>query len=269
MWECKCLENIGDLKVIFQQGKFNLHMSQAVANKMKQAKTKIKKALEKITKLHFITLRYHGHRDYTDIERSGCAIKTVFDVGANIGQSALKFRAAFPDAQIFSFEPVSDTFIKLSESVSMYSNITCHKIALGNEQSTKTMYLSEESLTNSMVRSEDSSASEEIMMSTVDDFSTEHKVSRIDLLKIDAEGYDLQVLKGATEIITSQKVPFILVEAGFHPGDDRHVLFDEIRAYLLPLGYSVFGIYDQQLEWSGEQQLRFANVCFCNASAFS
>jgi hypothetical protein len=58
----------------------------------------------------------------------------------------------------------------------------------------------------------------------------------------------------------------VLAEVGFHPGDDRHVLFDHVRDYLVPFGFSVYGVYDQQLEWSGENRLRYANVCFAHAS---
>lgn len=211
---------------------------------------------------------YHGYRDCTDIHNSGCAVQTIFDVGANVGQSTLKFRTAFPSARIFSFEPVSDTFKELIANVSLDSNITCHQMALGNEQGQKIIYLSDQSLTNSLVKPEKKSTSEEVKISTIDQFSAEHLVSRIDLLKIDAEGFDLEVLKGAQQMITSQRIPFILVESGFHPEDNRHVLFDEFRALLMPMGYSVFGIYDQTLEWTGEQRLRFANVCFVNESAF-
>lgn len=237
--------------------------------KIKQAKTNLRKSLEKMTRRQLIPSEYHGYRDCTDICRSGCAVQTIFDVGANVGQSALKFRAAFPSARIFSFEPVSNTFDELiTNTSSSDEGITCHKIALGNEQGKKTIYLSDQSLTNSLVKPHQSSTHEEITISTIDTFSAEQQIARIDLLKIDAEGFDLEVLKGAKKIITAQQVPFILVEAGFHPGDDRHVLFDDFRSFLMPMGYSIFGIYDQTLEWSGEQCLRFANVCFSNESAF-
>lgn len=237
--------------------------------KATQAKTSLRKSLEKITNRQLIPSGYHGYRDYTDIGRSGCAIQTIFDVGANVGQSTLKFRAAFPNARIFSFEPVLDTFKELTANVSSDVGITtCHQIALGNEQGQRTIYLSDQSLTNSLVKPQELSTPEVVTISTIDNFAAEQSVTQIDLLKIDAEGFDLEVLKGAKKMISSQKVPFILVEAGFHPEDNRHVLFDELRSFLMPMGYLVFGIYDQTLEWSGEQHLRFANVCFSNESAF-
>jgi hypothetical protein len=79
---------------------------------------------------------------------------------------------------------------------------------------------------------------------------------------IDVEGFDLDVLKGSRECLSCGKVPFILVEVGFHPGDDRVSFFDDVRSFLLNYGYGVYGVYDQQLEWSGVRRLHYANVCF-------
>lgn len=52
--------------------------------------------------------RTHGHQEI-DIKRVGWPITTIFDVGANIGQTVLKFAAAFPRAQIHCFEPVYES----------------------------------------------------------------------------------------------------------------------------------------------------------------
>jgi hypothetical protein len=46
------------------------------------------------------------------------------------------------------------------------------------------------------------------------------------------------------------------------------VLFDDAREFLMARGFHVYGFYDQNLEWSGESRLRFANVCFANEAAF-
>jgi Methyltransferase FkbM domain len=89
----------------------------------------------------------------------------------------------------------------------------------------------------------------------------------IGLLKIDAEGFDLEVIKGARETLSSRRVRFVMVEVGFHPGDDRHPLFDEVRNTLMEHGFYVFGIYNQSMEQSGEPRVRFANVLFCHDAA--
>ena len=54
----------------------------------------------------------HGHDECTDIKAAfgDIPVRCVFDVGANVGQSARKFMAAFPRADIYCFEPVLGMF---------------------------------------------------------------------------------------------------------------------------------------------------------------
>lgn len=118
-----------------------------------------------------------------------------------------------------------------------------------------------------MVKPDSIVGSELVKLSTVDNFASDNQIRQIDLLKIDTEGFDLEVLKGAQSMLSAGQIAFALPEIGFDPGDARHVLFDEIRAYLLPMGYAVFSIYDQQ-QASGEKLLRSANACFSNENAF-
>jgi len=233
-------------------------------------------------KLHRVQ---HGCQDWFDIQSSGCRINTIFDVGANIGQSALKFREAFPDSLIYCFEPVSSTFKQLKANVSSDKNINCSAIAFGSIPGNSTIYLTPTSLTNSLIPTvaaeylpknnhdieidPKTMQSEKVMVKTIDNFVLENHIERIDLLKIDTEGFDLEVLKGASHLLSTGRIAFVLAEVGFNPVDRRHVLFDDVRSYLMDKGFSLFGIYDQQLEWSGDNRIRYANVCFCNEKAFN
>ena len=203
----------------------------------------------------------HGVSDVTDIAPHDIAV--IVDVGANTGQSAIRFRAAFPRARIISFEPVRATFAEL-ERRTRGMNVECHRLALGPEPAQATMYLTESSLMSSLLRpdDEDLKATETVDVATLGGTLANLEVGPVDLLKIDAEGYDLEVLAGGVDHLSRGLVKFVLIEAGFHPGDERHPLFDDVRFFLMKFGFCVFGIYDQKLEWSGEPSLRFANVLF-------
>jgi hypothetical protein len=143
-------------------------------------------------------------------------------------------------------------------------NVECHRLALGPEPAQATMYLTESSLMSSLLRpnDEDLKATETVDVATLGETLANLEVGPVDLLKIDAEGYDLEVLAGGVDHLSRGLVKFVLIEAGFHPGDERHPLFDDVRFFLMKFGFCVFGIYDQKLEWSGESSLRFANVLF-------
>jgi hypothetical protein len=126
------------------------------------------------------------------------------------------------------------------------------------------MYLTSHSTTSSLVKPDFSRGEESVALTTVDEFAAANGVARIDLLKIDAEGSDLNVLRGAAGMLEKGAISFVLAELGFSRAQPAHVLFDEVRDFLATRRFDVFGIYDQQLEWSGENRLRYANVCFCH-----
>ncbi len=197
-----------------------------------------------------------------DILRSGVNVRVIIDAGANVGQSVLKFRSAFPYADIYSFEPVHSVFTRLSANTAGLDRIHLFQLALGATAGTASIHLRAHDTTHTLLAVDDALAEETIVVETIDRICRSYHLPSIDLLKIDVEGFDLEVLKGAEGMLRSEAVRLILVECGFTPGDARHVLFDAIRDYLHPFGYRLFGIYDQQPEWSGEHRIRFANVCF-------
>lgn len=234
----------------------------------RHVKKHVNKALENAMGVRLYSVRAHAREDWYDIRKSGCRIENIFDVGANIGQSAHKFRDAFPKANIYCFEPVRDLFQELHQSLTGDGHVQCFQVALGSVPGIGKIYLTDHSTTSSLIEPEISRGVEEVQIDTIDSFCAAHGTERIDLLKVDAEGFDLEVLKGAASLLSSARVAFVLVEVGFHPGDTRHVLFDHVREFLMPHGFHVYGFYDQNLEWSGESRLRFANVCFANETAF-
>src|SRR3954467_1486450 len=88
--------------------------------------------MEALFDVRVYSSRPHGRDDCHDIQGTGVAISTILDVGANDGVSAIKFRDAFPDATIHSFEPVTKTFEILKRKVATYTDIHCHQLAVGS-----------------------------------------------------------------------------------------------------------------------------------------
>jgi FkbM family methyltransferase len=226
----------------------------------------LKKTLQRFlqSKLHLAidSTRPHGRDDCIDIGRSGSSIRVIFDVGAHDGSSSLKFHDAFPSATIHAFEPVRHVFERLTGNVGHIPLVHCHALAMGATPGEATVYLTDHETMSSLIKPEYVRGEEKVRVGTVDEFATNQSIETIDLLKVDAEGYDLEVLRGASRLFGRGAVHFVLAEVGFTRGDRRHVLFDEVRDYLAPFGFHVYGFYDQQREWSGENRLRYANACF-------
>lgn len=100
-------------------------------------------------------------------------------------------------------------------------------------------------------------------MVTLEEFCESNGIKFIDSLKIDTEGYDLEVLKGSSELLKKSSIAFIEAEVGMNPKNNLHVDFLVIREYLKSYNYFVFGIYEQTHERkAGLPVLRRANVLF-------
>ena len=214
-------------------------------------------------KAFFFETSRHGIEDVLDLSRLISPTGVLLDVGANIGQTAIRFRAAFPKARIISIEPVAETFAQLAARTRAFG-IERHHIALGAKSGRMTMYLTPFSVTSSLVRppEDDIRGTQEVEVVTLDQFAKLNGIGAIELLKIDAEGYDMEVIAGGSGLLSGGAVKSVLVEVGFHPGDHRHPLFDDIRNALSAYGFRVFGIYNQTPEWTGEPSIRFANAMF-------
>ena len=228
----------------------------------------LKQCCEQLTGL-WVQRPQHGVRALADIKSTRCPIRMMFDVGANVGQTARQFCDAFPGAVVHCFEPVEATFSALEANVVHEPRVQCHQLALGNAVGEAAMFVTANNTMSSLRAPSQFLRRECVQVSTVDAFCVAHEVPRIDVLKIDAEGHDLEVLQGAADMLHTARVAFVITEVGFIRGDCRHVLFDDVRDLLHSAGFHVAGFYGQQPEWSGEPRLRFANALFSNERAFS
>jgi hypothetical protein len=74
----------------------------------------------------------------------------------------------------------------------------------------------------------------------------EQNIPRIDLLKVDTQGYDLQVLKGATKLLAARRIKTVLLEVNFVPMYQRQATFLELHAFISSFGYRLVDFYNQQ-----------------------
>ena len=200
-----------------------------------------------------------------DIKRlSHAPIKKVWDVGAHQGETALYFAKKFPKSTIRSFEPVSSNYNLLIQNCRKLENLHAHNFALG-EQNTKTkIFLQGASVIHSLrddlnKPSTEDTKSEDIKVKTIDYVLNEFETTTIDLLKIDVEGYEIQVLEGARKSLTEKKINFIYLETGL---DDRFNSIQSLNDFLKPIGYLPYAFYEQTAHWTGTQNLWYWNTLF-------
>jgi len=203
-----------------------------------------------------------------DIMRSEEQINTIFDVGANIGQTCLSFIKAFPASTIYSFEPVSKTFEQLGTNARKYANIKCFNLALGTKRESVSILSNQDTEINSLkniVKSDDTRAVC-IDVETAWNFCKDNDISSIDLLKIDTEGYELEVLMGFDKDFLKNKVKFIYAETGFDRGDPLKTNYTDLASYLSGQGFVTSGFYEPFRWGKAKLRLGFCNVLFINTN---
>lgn len=214
--------------------------------------------------------RYHGLDVLVDIKtRTSSDINVIFDVGANIGQSAKEYAKHFPNATIYCFEPISKTFEILDKKLARKKNVHCFKLAFGAQEGEIEVPLQELSLENTLLDHPEldcagaDSKTEVVIISTIEKFCQEHGIEHIDFLKIDTEGYDLEVLKGAQSLMDAGRVTYVQVETGMNHYNKKHVPFQNFSQFVEEKDYVLFGIYGQiQKWWEDKARLRFCNLVF-------
>jgi FkbM family methyltransferase len=140
----------------------------------------------------------------------------VVDAGANIGYLSMNFAKLCSQGHVYSFEPDSENYryLKKNKEDNAFQNITLFNKALGAEPGTARLFKLYENNTgaNRILNQNDSAtASETIEIITLDSLKQQGIIQKVDLLKIDVEGYEPFVLQGASEIIRTWH-PILFIE---------------------------------------------------------
>jgi FkbM family methyltransferase len=176
---------------------------------------------------------------------------TLIDVGANIGQTAQRLVQRFPDAAIYSFEPVPATFAELQYNTVSFAGVECVNVALGDAPGEATITTDRQGQ-NTLMRGVSSNGKATIRVSTLDAFCAERGIDRIDLLKIDTEGFEMAVLRGSTGMLSNRCVDFVLAECDFiRRYDEPHGDFFEIHDILAQHEFRVVGFYNGGVDGRG------------------
>jgi FkbM family methyltransferase len=197
-------------------------------------------------------------------------MRTVFDVGSNVGWFTYQFGKTFRDAMFYLFEPSPPIFQEISPNLQRFSEfdiwprVRAFPIALGHEAARSKVTV-EPGVTVNCITLDDSQPTVDVEVATGDGFSAQNGISQIDYLKIDAEGYDLKVLIGFQAMLQRRDINFIQVEAGMSEMNKEHIPVAEFTAFLGQFGYRVFRIINQA---SGRvPYLTRADVVYINENA--
>lgn len=138
---------------------------------------------------------------------------TAVDIGANIGLTALALSDICHAGKVIAIEPVPRTFELLNKNLKETGtqNVSTFNVAVGAGEGSVSMYVDERNLATSFVVDIDSGSSQEIPLTALDSLVSRLGLDQLNFIKIDVEGCELEVLKGAKETLNRFK-PIVMLE---------------------------------------------------------
>ncbi len=178
-------------------------------------------------------------------------INVIYDVGANVGTWAMLAKAVIPDVSVEAFEPLQNLHPEFKRNVSTLAGIRLHPVALGSKSGEAALHVMSLADASSLLPLADASRSQfgveeieqvPIQVRRMDEYRIERNLPLPDLIKLDVQGYELEVLKGATECLRAAKA--VVVEVSFIEYYHKQCLFHSVVEFLAGFGLylSVLGV---------------------------
>ena len=172
----------------------------------------------------------------------------LFDVGANVGNYTKDLIEYFPNGEIHSFEPIPQTFEKLN-SIKLKKG-KLNPLGLGNKTEKIKMFYypdaptfsSQSEVTNQIFKNKEI----EVDFIRLDEYCQKHQIHQIDFIKIDVEGFEMNVFEGAKKYLSQNKIHIIQFEFGSQQVYSKNFFLDFYN--LLNPNYQLFRILKDGLE---------------------
>jgi len=181
------------------------------------------------------------------------ALPVIFDVGANRGQYLqMAKESSKREFQIYCFEPQSSAVQSLNDIAAKYKHVVVEHIGMSDRPGKSVIYRDSESSEYASLYESDYSQykvklsfQEEIKLTTIDEYCNANGIDEIHFLKLDVEGHEISVLKGAKWMISAARINFIQFELGLASIESRVFLKDFFRVLN---DYSIYRILPNGLD---------------------
>lgn len=187
------------------------------------------------------------------VRLAGPHVRTIVEFGAADGRDTEDLCRRFPQATVIGVEPVPASFKKLAERQSRCKNLIVEEAAIGNQAGTATLFLSSEPDASSISppvktgsafdKHAESIGKLTVTQMTLDSLCEKHQINSIDILKMDAQGAELEALEGARRLLAGHGIRVIYSEIQFIRLYEKACLFHELWAFLETHGFYLHGVY--------------------------
>lgn len=190
---------------------------------------------------------YHSSKDFMNpAEREffnsfPLQLGDIIDVGANVGVVSITFSKLFPNYRIHAFEPNPSTVDALKHNVSLNrrENICIRPLVVADYDGTVSFDANPVNRGTTSIASEGNFLTD-LTCITLDTYAEKENISEVSLLKVDVEGYEENVFKGAEKLLNQQKIKAIYYEVC--PDNARKAGLDpkSPTQFLRSRGYSIY-----------------------------
>jgi FkbM family methyltransferase len=170
----------------------------------------------------------------------------VVDVGFHDGDSTLEILKARPKATVFAFDPSRFAAEQFEKRFKDQRSVTFANVGLSSAPGALTFY-DYDNMCNSLApRKEMAGAADRVYtvpITTLDAYCAQAAINNINFMKVDAEGYDLNVLEGAKDLFERQSIDMFMFEFASGWASTKRYLW-EARDYFEPLPYRLFRLFN-------------------------
>jgi len=163
----------------------------------------------------------------------------VFDCGANSGDLFLKLSELIDSKNYYGFEPNPSDFKVLSFNVGADANL--FRLALGNVDAESDFYASTTKGDSSLIEPRSWDRKIKVSVIRLDTFIMERNIEAIKLLKLEAEGFEPEILEGLGSMI--RRCEYIAIDGGYERGKNCEQTLTRCTNYLLSNGFEMHDIY--------------------------
>jgi len=174
----------------------------------------------------------------------------IVEAGAFDGRETIRMAKLWPQGTIHTFEPVPELYKQLKENTKHLPNVICYQLALSDATGTSTLYISEKptkpgraSQANSLLKPDKRLELSPLIFPrtiavptmTINDWAAQHAIDHVDFLKLDVQGYELNIIKSCQRMLATVKI--ILTEVEFVSAYQNQYLYAEVKLWLETHGF--------------------------------
>ncbi len=172
-----------------------------------------------------------------------------FDVGANLGyHTLLASKRVGVSGKVHSFEPAPLQFnhLKLNIEINRADNVAANNCAVAESSGYRELFMSDgwNQGAHSLSKTDRQEHTWRVPCVSIDDYTYKTGVKKIDVMKVDVEGAELFVFKGAERVLTSSPPPLLVFEAGEGFTKAFGYSTSDVKQTVEQFGYTLYRIED-------------------------